>query len=118
MGVDALDPRPTLDEAGNVRGVRCTGCSYVTVQPNHRCPVCAQVLAPALFAPLGVVWASTVVRIPIPGREPPFGLAYVDLDAGPRVLAQVRGAPEPVEVGSRVTVVGVTSAGDLEVEAR
>lgn len=67
----------------------------------------------ARFGPEGVVWSATVVRVPLPGRAPPYGLAYVDLDDGPRVLAHVQG--ETVPIGARVRLRGVTRHGDPEV---
>ncbi|HEX8754087.1 MAG TPA: OB-fold domain-containing protein, partial [Solirubrobacterales bacterium] len=69
---------------------------------------------PALCGPLGTVWAATVVRIPVPGREPPYGLAYVDLEDGPRVLAHAPGE-EPLAVGSAVRLGPLGPAGDLTV---
>jgi uncharacterized OB-fold protein len=57
-----------------------------------------------------------VFRVPLPGRDPPYVLAYVDLDDGPRVLAHVPGPAERVPVGSRVRVAGRSELGDLTVE--
>jgi uncharacterized protein len=80
------------------------------------CPECGGPLAMAEFGPYGTVWSATVVRVSVPGRTPPYGLAYVDLDQGPRVLAHVPGATERLAVGSRVTVSGATDEGDIVVE--
>lgn len=75
-----------------------------------------------MFGPSGTVWSSTVVRVPVPGRTPPYGLAYVDLDNGPRVLAHVADpgtdtgtdpGTERVPPGTRVTIVGETLDGDV-----
>ena len=71
-----------------------------------------------MFGPSGTVWSSTVVRVPVPGRTPPYGLAYVDLDNGPRVLAHVAdtgtdAGTERVPPGTRVTIVGETLDGDV-----
>jgi uncharacterized protein len=115
---DPLDPRPQVDDAGRVHGLRCEGCHHVTVHAQDRCPTCGGELTPTRFPGTGVVWAATVVRIPIPGREPPFGLAYVDLDHGPRLLAHVRDATAPLVVGTRVVVAGRTEQGDVEVVPR
>jgi uncharacterized OB-fold protein len=60
------------------------------------------------------VWAATVVRIPIGQWRAPFGLAYVDLDEGPRVLAHLV-TPEAVAPGTRVRIVG-TERGDILVD--
>jgi uncharacterized OB-fold protein len=52
------------------------------------------------------------VRVPVPGRTPPYGLAYVDLDDGPRILAHAPGTPD---VGARVRLAPKTPDGDLAV---
>ena len=70
----------------------------------------------AAFAPTGRVWSSTVVRIPVPGRTPPYTLAYVDIDDGPRVLAHLVGVTDRVDIGTRVRFVDRTTDGDLAME--
>ena len=116
---DVLDPRPRfLTASGRVVGRRCAACGHVTVHPRVRCPECGDRLESTSFGPVGQVWSSTVVRIPIPEREPPFALVYVDLDDGPRLLAHVQRDGEAIAppIGSRVRVVGMTNTGDIEVE--
>jgi uncharacterized OB-fold protein len=71
------------------------------------------------FGPAGTVFASTVVRIRVGDRVPPYALAYVDLDDGPRILAHVSDEPgqaTPPDVGEHVLLCGVTSTGDPMVE--
>ena len=101
------DPRPrhhSVDGSVVVDGYRCDACRFVTAAPSPRCPVCGGALGDAQFGPHGEVFASTVMRIRIPPRTPPYGLAYVVLDDGPRVLAQ---APDDaaLPVGGRVRLV-------------
>ena len=55
-----------------------------------------------------------MVHLDIAGLDAPYGLAYVDLDNGPRVLVHTE-ATTPLEVGARVTIAGVTDRGDIEV---
>jgi hypothetical protein len=69
-----------------------------------------------VFGPTGRVWSSTVVRIPVPGRTPPYTLAYVDIDEGPRVLAHLPSVSERVPVGARVRLSGPSASGDLVME--
>jgi hypothetical protein len=66
---------------------------------------------PARFAATGTVWSSTVVAIPVGERRPPFGLAYLDLDDGPRVLVHLA-EPQVLRAGTRVRITG-TDRGDL-----
>jgi hypothetical protein len=111
------DPRPVLDADPvlgvlAVLGARCTECRY-PVAPDGIpwCPVCYADVAPARFAGTGAVWSSTVVAIPVGRRRPPFGLAYLDLDDGPRVLVHLA-EPAVVAPGTRLRITG-TEHGDL-----
>jgi hypothetical protein len=63
-----------------------------------------------------MVWSDTTVYVPVPGRTPPYRIAYVDLDDGPRVVADLDtppGRPAP----RRVRLTGTSPAGDLTVAA-
>jgi len=95
-----------------VAGLRCSACRYPVVGSAPHCPVCRGSLETGLFGPEGTVWSHTTVRVAVSGREPPYTLAYVDLDDGPRILAHAAG---PVEVGDRVRLTGTTADGDPEV---
>ena len=55
-----------------------------------------------------------MVRIGVADREPPYGLAVVDLEDGPRVLAHLT-SPEPVAPGTTVQIAGRTGHGDVMV---
>jgi|GEM_PF-1206256 len=110
-GLPVADPRPRFSD-GAVHGSRCTACRYPSPQQGLPwCPVCHAPVEPARFAPTGRVWSSTVVAIPVTTRRPPFGLAYVDLDDGPRVLAHLA-EPTVLPAGTRVYIAG-TDHGDL-----
>lgn len=116
----SVDPRPTAesgtDGAWCVTGRRCRACGQASAYPWPRCPACRGEVTPASFGPDGTVWSSTVVRIPVAGHAPPYALAYVDLDDGPRILAQVvdaDGAAAPI--GGRVRLVTPSADGDLQV---
>ena len=110
-GLPVADSRPVLDDDA-VLGSRCTACRYPAAQQGLPwCPVCYAPVEPDRFAPTGTVWSSTVVAIPVGDRRPPFGLAYVDLDDGPRVLAHLA-APAVLPPGTRLRITG-TDRGDL-----
>lgn len=116
----ALDPRPKLsNDSGKVTiaGVECLVCRYVAAFSRPLCPLCGGEVADRNFGPGATVWSSTVVRVPTPDRLPPYGLAYVDLDDGPRILAHVHDRrEEPLHVGDRIVLRGLTDDGDPEVE--
>lgn len=110
------DPRPEVDATGPaVVGVRCKECGHPMATARPVCAACGGALEVDRFGPEGVVYASTVVRIQVGDRTPPYALAYVDLDNGPRVLAHVAGEPVPPAVASRVRLTKPVG-GDLVVE--
>jgi uncharacterized OB-fold protein len=114
--VVARDPRPGVVDAGDgtwlLAGARCTACGYPTVEVLDRCPVCGGASMPAEFGPGATVFAATVLRIPVPGRAPPYALAYVDVDDGPRILAHVDRTDAALTPGTRVALRGRTVDGD------
>lgn len=110
------DPRPavvgTSGASLRISGARCTSCAYPAAEPLERCPVCRGQCEPAGFGPAATVFAATVLRVPVPGRTPPYALAYVDLDDGPRVLAHVTRTDVALTPGVRVWLAGTTEDGD------
>lgn len=110
------DPRPELvkrDGCILLAGSRCADCGHPMSVAPPRCPVCGHpTMLPDAFGPKGTVFSSTVLRIPVPGRTPPFTLAYVDMDDGPRILAHVDGPDEPLVPGSGVMLSGWSEHGD------
>ena len=117
------DPRPS-SHAGDdglvyLVGWRCTECAHPLALPAPWCPRCRGGLAPDKFGPGGAVWSSTVLRVPLPGRTPPYGLVYVDLADGPRVLAHYSADPMVrLPVGTAVELTTSTDLGDIAVRLR
>jgi uncharacterized OB-fold protein len=96
-----------------LRGVRCRACGYPSAPPAPWCPVCHSSEAEeAWFGPAGTVWSSTVVHIPVGKWVPPYAIAYVDLDEGPRVLAHLA-EPRVLAPGARVRLQGASEGGDV-----
>jgi uncharacterized OB-fold protein len=111
------DPRPrVLDDY--VEGSRCIACGAVEAPALTRCRRCWGATVAARFGPGATVWASTVVRVAVGDRHPPYGVAFVDLDAdgkvGPRILAHLNDA-KSVPPGTRATVCGAAN-GDVIVK--
>jgi uncharacterized protein len=116
MTAGSAEVRPLVTQHADevrVAGQRCADCGYPVAVAGPWCPRCQGELRAAAFGPRGTAWASTVVHVPLPGREPPWGLVYVDLDAGPRVLGHLESAQRPVAVGTRMELVGLSDGGDL-----
>jgi len=114
------DPRPeTVRRADDhfIRGMVCTSCGHASAVKVPWCPRCQAATTEKLYGPTGKVWSSTVVRIPIPNRRPPYSLAYVDLDDGPRVLAHVSAPDGRLAVGQAVRLMEATASGDIQVTA-
>lgn len=114
------DPRPLLDEGPDgpqVIGVRCTACGHPSALRVPRCPRCQQPTEVARFGPDGVLWATTTIHVASGARAAPYTLGYVDLDDGPRVLADIEDGPqlEP-RVTERVRLARRTELGDVCVE--
>lgn len=110
------DPRPVVDNL-RVHGVRCGTCGLAMSTVRPTCADCRMPVSDAEFGPDGTVFASTVVRIEVADRIPPYSLVYVDLDDGPRILAHVPGdASQPVPVRARVRLLPQQTGGDVRVE--
>lgn len=107
------DPRPAVVD-GVIAGTTCTECGHASTRREGRCERCLGDTTPSTFGPGATVWSATTVHIRVGDREPPFALAYVDLDDGPRILAHVAG-PHTPSVGAAVRVVG-ESDGDVVVD--
>lgn len=109
--IPVADPRPRVEE-GAVLGTRCTRCGYPSPQEAIPwCAACYGPVRPERFATVCTVFSSTVVEIPVGRYRPPFGLAYVDIDDGPRLLVHL---VEPVvrAAGTRMHV-ATGEHGDL-----
>jgi uncharacterized protein len=94
--------QPSLTNDGVV-GVRCDVCRRPAAPATPRCAACGGTVVPSHFAAAGTVWASTVIHIEVGHRMPPYALAYVDLDDGPRVLGLQR-QPQAFTPGTRVVL--------------
>jgi len=118
VSADEPDPRPQVVPEGDgwaVTGVRCPACGYAAAGPRRRCPACCCAVTDARFGPGGTVWSATVVRVPVPGRAPPYAVAYVDLDGhGPRILAHTAGE-HALPIGARVALAASSASGDVQV---
>ena len=108
------DPRPCLI-GGRIAGSTCTACGHNAARRHPRCERCLGNTIATDFGPTGVVWSSATVHLRIGELTPPFVLAYIDVDAGPRVLAQVVGGNE-IPAGGLVRFTGEEN-GNLTVKA-
>ena len=116
--VEVTRPLPRLDEPdtapfweaaceGRLVYPVCRGCGAIVFYPRRHCTACTSLdLEWRESAGRGTVYTFTVVRQH--GHEyfrsrVPYVVAFIDLDDGFRMLAEVVGVePEAVEVGQRV----------------
>ncbi len=113
----AADPRPVVvaDADGRhlLAGGSCVSCGHALARVAPRCSRCRGRVQPARFGPEGTIWATTVVHIPAePGGDVPYAIAYVDLDAGPRLLLRLDADSGRAAVGDRVRLTAPTAAGN------
>jgi uncharacterized protein len=113
----SIDPRPRLAVSNGdwvLVGARCPQCDYRLAAMGPWCPICHSSLDAQEYGPAGIVWASTVLRVPVGDYPAPRPVAYVDLDDGPRILCHLEGEADavPVGPGTRVELTGLSQQGD------
>lgn len=84
----------------------CSACGRSFFTPQICCPFClSEEWTYEPSSGRGVVYSATVAhRAPIPGFEPPYQVAIVDLEEGWHMLCNLTTA-EPVAIGTSVRVV-------------
>jgi len=83
---------------------RCEDCGHCQHYPRPFCLACESgKVAWVAAAGGGTIYALTTVHIPVtPELPPPYLVALVDLDEGPRLLTNILG--ETASIGDRVTL--------------
>jgi uncharacterized OB-fold protein len=102
---DALTaPFWSAAEARQLVVQRCGACGAFQFYPRPFCLACdAEQLDWVPVAGVGTVYAMTTVHLRVdPALEPPYVVALVELDEGPRLVTNLIG--EPVGIGERVRV--------------
>ena len=100
-------PKPTPEtqhfwdgtQAGELRLQRCDACANVYFPPRPFCPACG--------APQGQrlqgerqgqsSTATSSITAPRPGFTPPYAIAVVELDEGPRMMSNIVDCPQTPE---------------------
>jgi uncharacterized OB-fold protein len=87
----------------------CTACGHDQLYPRVICTKCfARDLVWQPASGRGAVYSVTVVRrapSPAYAEDVPYVIALIDLDEGPRIMANVLGCPpEDVSIGQRVRI--------------
>src|SRR2546421_5320980 len=93
---------------GELHILRCRTCGTYIHLPRPACRSCGSTdLAPERVSGRGVVHSFTVTHFPLPGFEPPFAVALIELEeqSGLRLVSNVVDtSPEELEIGIPVEV--------------
>ena len=91
-------PQPTPEtqhfwdgtKAGELRLQRCASCGKVYFPPRSFCPTCAS-REIGVFAASGKgrLYSYVIHHRPVPGFTPPYAIAVVELDEGPRMMTNI-----------------------------
>ncbi|WP_121062566.1 Zn-ribbon domain-containing OB-fold protein [Chachezhania antarctica] len=95
---DRFVPKPTPEtrhywdgaKAGELRLQRCTACQQTYFPPRPFCPECgSRSVAVYTASGNGTLYSYIINNIGAPGREPPFAVAIVELEEGPRLMSNI-----------------------------
>ncbi len=83
---------------GELRLQRCDDCSHAYFPPRPFCPLCAS-RSVAVFAASGraTLHSYVISHRPAPGFEPPYAIAVVELEEGPRMMSNITGVAQTPE---------------------
>ncbi len=99
-------PRPTPEtqhfwdgtREHELRLQRCDACDKVYFPPRPFCPGCAS-REVSVFRASGraILYSYVINHRAAPGFEPPYSIAVVELDEGPRMMTNIVGTPQTPE---------------------
>ena len=100
-------PKPTPEtqhfwdgtKLGELRLQRCDACDHVYFPPRPFCPACASRKVSVFPASGKATLYSYVInhRPPAPGFTPPYAIAVVTLEEGPRMMTNIVDCPQTPE---------------------
>ena len=84
---------------------RCVDCARVEWYPRPFCLSCGGRLAWERLSGIGRIYSVTTVHVEVvPGLQPPYVVAIVELDEGPRMLTTIQDGTSDTAIGDRVVV--------------
>jgi uncharacterized OB-fold protein len=84
--------------AGELRLQRCRPCAQAYFPPRPFCPRCGSGDTEVFRASgRAALYSYVIHHRPVPGFEPPYAIAVVTLEEGPRMLTNVVGVPQTPE---------------------
>jgi uncharacterized OB-fold protein len=98
------NPSPETQEfwdgtkAGELRLQRCEACDHAYFPPRPFCPRCAGRKVRWFTASgRGQLYSYVIHHRPVPGFVPPYSIAVVELDEGPRMMTNIVHCPQTPE---------------------
>ena len=83
---------------GELRLQRCTDCDHNYFPPRPFCPRCGSREVSVFKASgRGVLHSYVIHQRPTPGFTPPYSVAVVQLEEGPRMMTNIVGVPQTPE---------------------
>ncbi|HUS98433.1 MAG TPA: Zn-ribbon domain-containing OB-fold protein [Hyphomicrobiaceae bacterium] len=91
-------PKPTPEtqhywdgtKAGELRLQICNSCNHTYFPPRPFCPKCSSRDVKVTKATgKGKLFSYIINHLPTPGFKPPFAIAVVELDEGPRLMSNI-----------------------------
>src|ERR1700740_944224 len=99
-------PKPTPEtqhfwdgtQVGELRLQRCDACAHVYFPPRPFCPCCAcRAVSTFKASGKGKLYSYVIHHRPAPGFTPPYSIAVVELDEGPRMMSNIVDCPQTPE---------------------
>lgn len=91
-------PKPTPEtqhywegaKAGELRLQTCNGCDHTYFPPRPFCPKCgSKDVSITQASGKGRLYSYVINHLPTPGFTPPFAIAVVELEEGPRLMSNI-----------------------------
>ncbi len=84
--------------AGELRLQRCRSCAKAYFPPRPFCPLCASTDTEVFRASgRATLYSYVIHHRPMPGFEPPYAIAVVTLEEGPRMMTNIVGCAQTPE---------------------
>jgi hypothetical protein len=84
--------------AGELRLQRCIACDKAYFPPRPFCPACGSRKVEVFRASgRGFLYSYVIHHRPAPGFTPPYSIAVVELEEGPRMMTNIVGVPQTPE---------------------
>lgn len=81
-----------------IRLQRCNACAHAYFPPRPFCPACGNRKV-SVFKASGRAWLYSYIihHRPVPGFTPPYAIAVVQLEEGPRMMTNIVDCPQTPE---------------------